>query len=162
MSPQEFDQVMESIATRHNGKPVLSNGRLDSRFDRRDFLKGMGVMIVSVSIAGTADALTKSDAVLSECPLDAEAALAAKTLADPDKNKVDSWIAIGQDNSVTFFTSRVQFGPGTCTGQMQVLADALDVSLDRIRLVSGDTAIVPETGVNAGSQSISAHGKAIH
>jgi len=109
-------------------------------FSRRDFLKGTGALVVGFSIAGRLDKLGASNAAL------------AATL-DVPLNQVDSWIAIAQDESVTGYTGKCEFGQGFRTVQYQLIADELCVPLERITLVVCDTAITPDQGTTSGSQS---------
>ena len=49
---------------------------------------------------------------------------------------------------------KVELGQGAVTAVAQVCADELDIDMARLRIVSGDTALVPNEGVTAGSQSM--------
>ncbi len=109
-------------------------------FSRRDFLKGTGALVVGFSVAGRLDKLGASNAAI------------AATL-DVPLNQVDSWIAIAQDESVTGYTGKCEFGQGFRTVQYQLIADELYVPLERITLVVCDTAVTPDQGTTSGSQS---------
>jgi CO/xanthine dehydrogenase Mo-binding subunit len=110
-----------------------------SGFSRRNFLKGTGALIVGFNIAGRGEALAALD---SEGPL-----------LDPPLDHVDSWVAIGQDESITGYTGKCEFGQGFRTVQYQLIADELYVPLDRIKLIVCDTALTPDQGITSGSQS---------
>lgn len=113
---------------------------LSAQTTRREFLKGGGALIVGFSIAGPA------------------ASAQAQTLGAPLKpvtlDEVDTFLSIGVDGIVSVFTGKVDLGTGTRTALRQMAAEELDVALDRIKLVEGDTALTPDQGPTWGSLSI--------
>ncbi len=60
---------------------------------------------------------------------------------------------IGQDGTITVFTSKVEVGQGSRTQITQAAAEELKVSADQIRLVMADSAVVPDDGGTAGSRT---------
>lgn len=72
--------------------------------------------------------------------------------ADQPLNQVDSWVAIGADGIVSGYTGRCDFGQGFDTVQTQLIAEEMNVPLDRVRLTVCDTEITPDQGVSSGSQ----------
>lgn len=72
--------------------------------------------------------------------------------ADQPLNQVDSWIAIGADGIISGYTGRCDFGQGFDTVQIQLIAEELNVPVDRVRLTVCDTALTPDQGVSSGSQ----------
>jgi nicotinate dehydrogenase subunit B len=84
---------------------------------------------------------------------------AAETFANPAPGRLDSWLRIGKDESVTVFTGKVDIGMGVQTALAQVVAEELDVAFERIQIVMGDTATTPDQGGVGGSTSISAGAK---
>jgi CO/xanthine dehydrogenase Mo-binding subunit len=62
---------------------------------------------------------------------------------------------------ITIFTGKVELGTGTRTALAQIVAEELEVSLDRIRVVMGDTARTPDEGYTAGSQTIRTSGATV-
>src|SRR5206468_11968595 len=74
---------------------------------------------------------------------------------------LDAWIRIGADGHVTVFTGKVELGQGIVTALAQIAAEELDVPLDRVTMVSGDTGRTPDEGQTAGSQSIEQSGTAL-
>src|SRR5260221_11551080 len=107
---------------------------------RRDVLKGGGALIVSFSLAGA---------------LGEALAQAAEPLAVPE---VDSFLAIDAGGVVTLYSGKVDLGTGVATALPQIVADELDVPLNRIKLVQGDTALTPDQGTTWGSLSIQVGG----
>jgi CO/xanthine dehydrogenase Mo-binding subunit len=74
---------------------------------------------------------------------------------------LDDWIAIGTDGMVTAFSGKVELGTGVRTALAQIVAEELDVPLERVRMVMGDTALTPDEGYTAGSMTISSSGTAL-
>jgi len=62
--------------------------------------------------------------------------------------------------NVTVFTGKVEFGQGILTALTQIVADELDVDVERIKVVSGRTDRTPNEGFTAGSRSIEDSGSA--
>jgi nicotinate dehydrogenase subunit A len=79
-------------------------------------------------------------------------------LRHPD---LDSWVRINTDETITIFSGKVEIGQGIKTAVAQLAAEELDVDLDRIQVISGDTAVTPDEGVTAGSMSLQTSGAAI-
>ena len=71
-----------------------------------------------------------------------------------DNPSLARWIAFPAPGRVTVFTGRVEFGQGVLTVMAQIAADELDVAIERIDVISGDTALTPNEGYTAGSMSI--------
>ena len=106
---------------------------------RRDFLKSAGMMVVGFAATGEA------------------AKLAAQSPVNPtglvDATKVDSWVSIAADESVTIYSGKCEFGQGFATVQMQLAAEELSVPMNRVKLIFCDTGVTPDQGVTSGSQS---------
>ncbi|HUQ93678.1 MAG TPA: molybdopterin cofactor-binding domain-containing protein [Bryobacteraceae bacterium] len=100
---------------------------------RRDFFKGAGALIVGFRIAGD----TKLD---------------AQTAPVISLTQVDSWVAISQDETVTAYSGKCDFGQGFRTVQHQLVAEELGVPIERVRMIICDTSITPDQGVSSGSQ----------
>ena len=107
---------------------------------RRDFLKSSGALVVSFSMAPL------SEYAVAQGPFDAH-----QSHIDPAK--LDSWIAVGADGTVTAYTGKCDFGQGMFTAQTQLLAEELCVPLGRVRLIQCDTSVCPDEGTTSGSQS---------
>jgi CO/xanthine dehydrogenase Mo-binding subunit len=104
---------------------------------RRAVLSAAGALLVGFSITGRAAARS----------------LTAPWPAEVDGN-LDAWIAVGEDGRVTLFTGKVDLGTGTETALAQVAAEELDIRMDQIRVVQGDTALTPDQGPTWGSVTI--------
>ena len=71
-----------------------------------------------------------------------------------DNPDLEQWVRFETPGRVTVSTGRVEIGQGVLTAMLQIAADELDVSPDRIDLRTGDTTLTPDEGYTAGSQSI--------
>jgi nicotinate dehydrogenase subunit B len=108
---------------------------------RRDFLKSSGALIVSFSAASLAGTLASAQG-----PFDTHS-------SHIDPAKLDSWIAVGGDGTVTAYTGKCDFGQGMFTAQTQLVAEELCVPIGRVRLMQCDTSVCPDQGTTSGSQS---------
>ena len=73
---------------------------------------------------------------------------------------LDLWIRIDADGTVTLFTGKVELGQGLRTAIARIGAEELDVSLERIRVATADTARGPNELLTVGSQSMEQSGTA--
>jgi CO/xanthine dehydrogenase Mo-binding subunit len=107
---------------------------------RREFLVGTGALIVSFSLARDAAAQTAG---------------AGKPVA---LDQVDSFLAVGKNGTVTMYTGKVDIGTGIRVALPQMVAEELDVPLERVTLIEGDTALTPDQGPTWGSLSVQVAG----
>ena len=75
--------------------------------------------------------------------------------------RLDAWLRIDPNGTVTIFTGKIELGQGIGTALSQIAADELDVDLARIEVVYGDTARTPNEGQTAGSLSVEQSGTAL-
>ena len=108
---------------------------------RRDFLKGCGALIVSFN-----------GAPLSPSPASGQGIFGTHS-SHIDPTKLDSWLAIGADGTITAYTGKCDFGQGIFTAQTQLVAEELCVSITRVKLIECDTSVTPDQGTTSGSQS---------
>jgi len=130
-----------------SGGPTMDGSIARDGLSRRDFLKGTGALVVGFALAGVAQA-------------NAAAALELGPYGPPD-DQVDSWLAIGQDGSVTLYTGCCELGTGSTSGLLQIIAEELDVAYGRTKLVGPDTNRTPDQFVSSGSRAIAYHAKPI-
>jgi nicotinate dehydrogenase subunit B len=131
------------------------------QFSRRAFLGGSGALIVGFSLMGTAATVfAQADAPTqpNDTPQGPERVAGGTANSPIDPKQVDSWLSIGQDNTVTIFSGRVELGTGTRTALAQIAADELYVPFESITMVQGDTARAPDEGYTAGSKTIQVGG----
>src|SRR5258706_9309390 len=74
---------------------------------------------------------------------------------------LNAWLRIDADGTVTIFTGKIELGQGIGTALTQIAADELDVDLKRIKIVPWDTALTPNEGQTAGSQTVQNSGTAL-
>lgn len=85
--------------------------------------------------------------------LEGEGEGAGKKRTAPPGKDFNAYLRIAPDGSVTCFAGRVEMGQGIVTSLAQMLAEELDVSLDSVDMVMGDTKLCPFTGPTWGSTS---------
>jgi CO/xanthine dehydrogenase Mo-binding subunit len=78
-----------------------------------------------------------------------------------DNRRLDRWVGFPSPGRVRVATGRVEIGQGVLTAMLQIAAEELDVAPERIDLETGDTALTPNEGYTAGSQSIQFGGVAL-
>ena len=100
---------------------------------RRDFLKSSGALVVAATLPWSA--------------AQAQPGAAARPALAP--HELDSWVAIGRDGRVSAFYGKVDLGQGLEVAIAQIVADELDVAVDKVSIVAGDTA----TSLNQGGAS---------
>ncbi|MGE5139055.1 MAG: molybdopterin cofactor-binding domain-containing protein [Rudaea sp.] len=69
-------------------------------------------------------------------------------------HQVDDWLAINRDGTITVLSGKIDSGTGVQTALAQIVAEELDVPLERVRMVMGDTARTPDEGITAGSTTM--------
>jgi nicotinate dehydrogenase subunit B len=65
----------------------------------------------------------------------------------------NAFLRIGEDGRVTCFTGKIEMGQGIITSLAQMLADELDVKLDDVDMIMGDTDLCPWDMGTFGSMS---------
>src|SRR5258708_5521711 len=112
---------------------------------RRDFLKASGGLVIAFSLFPE---------IVSSQP--------ARLPGSLNTNRMlNAWLRIDPDGTVTIFTGKIELGQGIGTAITQIAADELEVDLKRINIVHGDTALTPNEGQTAGSQSVQDSGTAV-
>jgi nicotinate dehydrogenase subunit B len=108
---------------------------------RRDFLKSCGALVVSFSAAS-----------LNPLSMSAQGEFGTHS-SQIDPRKLDSWLAVGADGTITAYTGKCDFGQGIFTAQTQLVAEELCVPIARVKLIECDTSVTPDQGTTSGSQS---------
>jgi CO/xanthine dehydrogenase Mo-binding subunit len=106
-------------------------------FSRRAFLSSTGALIVTLAT-------------------DLAPAHAATPTLKPDR--LDSYIAVGSDGTITAFYGKIDGGQGLETAIAQMVAEEIDVPLERVRLVMGDTARTINMGGASAATGVSRAG----
>jgi len=71
-----------------------------------------------------------------------------------------TWLSINRDGTVDMRPGKIEIGQGILSALTQIVAEELDVNLERIRVVTADTAQSPNEGTTSGSRSIEESGMA--
>ena len=74
---------------------------------------------------------------------------------------LDDWIAIEPDGKITAFSGKVELGTGVRTALAQIVAEELEIPVERVHMVMGDTDRTPNEGYTAGSMTIRGSGTAL-
>jgi nicotinate dehydrogenase subunit B len=98
--------------------------------DRRGFFKFLGTGIFIVCAATKASALQESGR-------------SGHNSEDNLPQEIDAWLHIGEKGEITVFTGKVEVGQNIRTSLSQAVAEELCVPIESIRLVMGDTQLVP-------------------
>jgi CO/xanthine dehydrogenase Mo-binding subunit len=78
-----------------------------------------------------------------------------------DNPRLDRWIHFNPDRTVRIASGKVEIGQGVVTALSQIAADELDVPLERVHLLSGDTDLGPDEMYTTSSLSIQMSGGSI-
>src|SRR5712672_837105 len=117
------------------------SARIDLSLSRREFLKASGALVVSAA----------GPAFIGEA-----LAQAATTGGKPPllPTELDSWVAILPDGKVTAFFGKMDMGQSLDIAIAQIVAEELDVAVDKVDVVMGDTALTCNQGGASGSTGI--------
>ncbi|HKN23815.1 MAG TPA: molybdopterin cofactor-binding domain-containing protein [Candidatus Acidoferrum sp.] len=98
--------------------------------DRRDFFKFLGAGIFVVCAASKTTAFQESGR-------------ARRASEDNLPQEIDAWLHIGEKGEITVFTGKVEVGQNIRTSLSQAVAEEMRVPIVSVRMVMGDTQIVP-------------------
>ena len=105
---------------------------------RRQMLESAGALVIAFSVGGTA----------------ANAVEIAPTARPTAFTRVESWLAIDRTGHVTLYTGKIDMGNGMETAYLQIIADELDVPIERCTLIQGSTAVTPDQGKSTASSAV--------
>jgi isoquinoline 1-oxidoreductase len=111
-----------------HGVPASADLRPPSR---REFLKQLGTGLVIWIVARDATFAAESEAARP---------MRARPTVPTDFN---AFLRIGEDGRVTCFTGKIEMGQGPVTSLPQMLAEDLDVPVESVDIVMGDTELCP-------------------
>lgn len=121
-------------------------GRDVMQLDRREFLQRSGVLLIA---AGGATLLRLPEASAQQ----AEATTVAAAVRELTPDQLDTWITIDTAGAVTAYFGKMDMGQGVDTAVAQIVAEELDVAVDRVSVVMGDTHRTPNQGGASGSSA---------
>ncbi len=117
--------------------PEESSDRLEHEFDlsRRGFVQVLGAGLVIAVGEGEVSAQRRGER------------------GGGRPRTVSARLHIGDDGTITVLTGKVEMGQGARAELTQAAAEELRVPVSRIQLVMGDTSLVPDDGITAGSRT---------
>ena len=116
------------------------------RLSRRHVTQSLGVVLATFALP--------SPPVFGQAPANVPFSLR-------NNRKLEGWIRLEADETVTVFTGKAELGQGILTALAQIAAEELDVGFDKIHMVSADTSRGPDEQYTFGSQSVEQGGGAI-
>ncbi|NOT44353.1 MAG: xanthine dehydrogenase family protein molybdopterin-binding subunit [Acidobacteria bacterium] len=119
---------------------------------RREFMKRSGLFVVSVA------ALSSAGVPGLEAAQGQAAPQGPGPYPDLDFRQLDSWIAIREDGTATFYVGKTDLGQGTGTAFRQIMADELDIAYDNTTCVMGTTDVTVDQGGSGGSDALQTDG----
>jgi nicotinate dehydrogenase subunit B len=119
----------------------------DLKVTRRHFGLGVGAFVATFALGSAAPALA------ADGP--------SPPMSFGKNKRLDGWIWVGEDNTITVFTGKAELGQGILTALAQITAEELDVGIGQLRMVSADTSRSPDEGYTFGSQSVEQGGAAL-
>jgi CO/xanthine dehydrogenase Mo-binding subunit len=78
-----------------------------------------------------------------------------------NNRRMEKWLRFQPDRTVKLAVGKVEIGQGVLIALSQIAAEELDVGIDRIDILSGDTADAPDEGSTSSSQSIEVSGRSV-
>jgi len=112
------------------------------QMDRRDFMKRVGTgLVVAFSVGNNP---------LKSC-----------AIAQDDTPRVNAYLRIGEDGRATLYTGKIEMGQGPITSLPMELADELDVRLEDVDMIMGDTDLCPWDEGTYGSLSTRVFGQVL-
>jgi len=115
------------------------------RLSRRQFLAATG----SLAVTFTFPALVKRGMAAAGPATDAGSQLV-------DKNLVSAYVQLMADGTVRACNGHVDLGTGIRTAFTQIVAEELDVDMNQVTMVLGDTDVTPNQGPTIASNSVQA------
>ena len=114
------------------------------KFDRRDFIKKLGggiIIVFSLSKMAFAHGMKGTD--------------------QDDYPEFNAYLRVREDGKVDCFTGKIEMGQGIITSLAQELADELEVEMESVNMIMGDTDLVPYDAGTWGSLTTRFHGPII-
>ena len=82
-------------------------------------------------------------------------------LSIQNNRRMEKWLRFQPDRTVKLAVGKVEIGQGVLIALSQIAAEELDVAIDRIDILSGDTQDAPDEGSTSSSQSIEVSGRSV-
>ncbi len=113
---------------------------MNAHTSRRDFLRAVGALVVTAA---------------APAPVFAAAADAAKAATKSmDPAEIDAWLAVAPDGMVTAFFGKPDVGQGVEVAIAQIVAEELDLPVERVSVHLADTGMTCDQGGVSGSTGV--------
>ena len=110
------------------------------KFDRRDFIKKLGggiIIVFSLSHLAFKEGLKSSE--------------------EDEYPEFNAYLRVKEDGTVDCYSGKIEMGQGINTSLAQTLADELEVELKSVKMIMGDTELVPYDAGTWGSMTTRFH-----
>ena len=131
-----------------NAHTKIASETISPDLNRRALLAGAGTLTVAFSLRAPR---ALADPAQDLATLEVNKVYAGKSVAATD---VDAYLAIDAKGEVTLFSGKVDLGTGVETALTQMVAEELDVPMNRVKVIQGDTALTPDQDPSYGSNTI--------
>ncbi len=113
---------------------------MNAHTSRRDFLRAVGALVVTAA---------------APAPVFAAVVDAAKTAAKSmDPAEIDAWLAVAPDGMVTAFFGKPDVGQGVEVAIAQIVAEEMDLPVERVSVHLADTGMTCDQGGVSGSTGV--------
>ena len=136
-SPRSRDSALARVLT-------------EQEVSRKLFLKGGGALVLGLSTAGAAQAANNPGA--------ASATHTGAVPGPPDPTKIDSWLQVNPDNTVTLFHGWAEMGQGSPTSVRMIAAEELGMSMQQVGAAQIDTNVSLSAFAAGSSSTLTAMG----
>ena len=109
---------------------------------RRSLLAGVGALTVSVVLPG---AQARAASILDKRP-------------PLDPQRLSTYVSVNADGTAVCWMGKVDMGQGTEIGWAQMVAEELDLPVDRVKIVQGHTDVTINMGGASGSTGVAVGG----
>jgi nicotinate dehydrogenase subunit B len=106
---------------------------MDKGLSRRRFTQSLGIVVAPFALA--------PHAVFGQAP-------GTLPFSLRNNRRLDGWIRLEPDETVTVFTGKAELGQGVLTALVQIAAEELDIGFDQIHMVSAGTSRGPDEAVH--------------
>jgi CO/xanthine dehydrogenase Mo-binding subunit len=133
------------------GGSVVARLLNEREISRRSFLKGGGMLVIGLGIAGV-----PSRAGAANNPHAISARHTGAIPGPTDATQIDSYLEINPDNTATLYTGWVELGQGTPTSLRMIAAEELGLTFDQVELAQVDTNVSLSAATVASSSTMTA------
>ena len=78
-----------------------------------------------------------------------------------NNRRMEKWLRFDADRTLRLAVGKVEIGQGVLTALTQIAAEELDIDVERVNILAGDTEDAPDEGSTSSSQSIEVSGRSV-